>query len=294
MFIFFVPLWAIVYFITSWIMLQDFCYKTWPHDYVKNHCIHHTRRVLRILELNPVIRVFTYNRLLKTNVLPQKYVNQVYEILAFLDYTFTKHNVSWSIDFGTELGSIRHGGFIPWDDDVDIVVLDDIKKVQNAILQEVKLNEKQDYFIFNELHEEGQKWSTIRIKDGIVVDLFHKYMKCYNKHYKKEKYTYSYNNKCTDAIFGSFAWEEEDIWPLKRCKFGELMLPCHNKVDNTYNDYYGKDWMTVAYVANHTFNKQRTKILKNNPDTFKPALPNDDAWKYWVDKKEEWLKNHKK
>jgi len=33
-----------------------------------------------------------------------------------------QHNLSWFIDAGSLLGVIRHSGFIPWDDDVDVVM----------------------------------------------------------------------------------------------------------------------------------------------------------------------------
>lgn len=45
------------------------------------------------------------------------------EILRDLAKILDEHKIQWWLSSGTLLGAARHKGFIPWDDDVDIVVL---------------------------------------------------------------------------------------------------------------------------------------------------------------------------
>lgn len=48
-----------------------------------------------------------------------------YTILCIIDEFCSKHEIHYSLYAGTALGAVRHGGFIPWDDDVDLAMTRD-------------------------------------------------------------------------------------------------------------------------------------------------------------------------
>lgn len=46
-----------------------------------------------------------------------------FEILEVISEICDKHNITWWLEGGSALGAMRHQGFIPWDDDVDLGML---------------------------------------------------------------------------------------------------------------------------------------------------------------------------
>ena len=60
------------------------------------------------------------------------------EILQIVDSICDKYGIQYYIDGGTLLGAVRHGGFIPWDDDIDLVMLrPDYNRFQEIAIKEV-------------------------------------------------------------------------------------------------------------------------------------------------------------
>ncbi|ACV22266.1 LPS biosynthesis protein [Slackia heliotrinireducens] len=65
-------------------------------------------------------------------------------MLECLDAFCEQHDISYYLAYGTLLGAIRHGGFIPWDDDADVWLL------------------RKDYDRFLSLFEEDETYRLIR------------------------------------------------------------------------------------------------------------------------------------
>jgi lipopolysaccharide cholinephosphotransferase len=63
------------------------------------------------------------------------------EILDVVDAICKKHNIQYWLCSGTLLGAVRHGGFIPWDDDLDITLMrNDYKKLLKVLKKELPPN----------------------------------------------------------------------------------------------------------------------------------------------------------
>lgn len=53
----------------------------------------------------------------------QEHQAALYELLQVLDEICRKHQIRYMLFAGTALGAVRHRGFVPWDDDLDVVML---------------------------------------------------------------------------------------------------------------------------------------------------------------------------
>ena len=97
-------------------------------------------------------------------------------LLRELDYVCRKNGLQYWMDFGTLLGAVRHKGFIPWDDDIDVSMMredyDRIIEVFSDCTRNSDMYAEQTYL--------GKSQSIIKIKhkkcSHLFVDIFpHEY-----------------------------------------------------------------------------------------------------------------------
>lgn len=70
----------------------------------------------------------------------EEYKNRLVEMMLKIDGICRENGIWYSIVYGTLLGSVRHGGFIPWDDDMDIgMKRSDYAKLKRCIAEHPEL-----------------------------------------------------------------------------------------------------------------------------------------------------------
>lgn len=74
------------------------------------------------------------------------------EVLREVSEVCERHGLQWYCAYGTLLGAVRHQGFIPWDDDVDIWML---REDYNKFLEVADKELPEGYVVQSPLVEEG-------------------------------------------------------------------------------------------------------------------------------------------
>lgn len=128
----------------------------WFHDKLNEENIELTILILvmRIRKLDGIIKAQTvfyisFVAIMKGRIFmmsEEEIKNTLLKMMDFLNEICKENNLSYSLGGGSLLGAIRHKGFIPWDDDIDIMLRrDDYKK----LISIMKGKENPEFFVLD-------------------------------------------------------------------------------------------------------------------------------------------------
>ena len=100
------------------------------------------------------------------------------DLLAEFQRVANKHNITYIASGGTMLGAVRHQGFIPWDDDMDIMML---RKDYNKLIS-VADEFKYPYFLQSNRNDKGYFRCFLRLRNSLTTGIQNVERDCHFKY----------------------------------------------------------------------------------------------------------------
>lgn len=190
------------------------------------------------------------------------YKNVAIELLKETINILNEYNIDYFLISGTLLGQVRHNDFIPWDDDIDIVVDEKIFEYLNDIV--IKYKSKLGFIKKDDILK---LWFQDPTK-GKVIDI-----KVLDKYIITEGSKYSFpfidiftyksqnirNNKY--ILFFKKQWKYDKFFPHKEVLFNNILVRIPNDPHYFLKINYGRDYMTVYKSSN--YNHKEEKCIPN-------------------------------
>lgn len=186
-----------------------------------------------------------------------KHKNTAIELLKKTIDILEEFNITYFLISGTLLGYIRHHDFIPWDDDIDLMVDCDILNKLDDIVMKHKdfLNffMKGNYIIKLCFKNRDKRIKCIWDKFGLnepreyhwpFVDFF----------------LFKYNND-SEIEFFNRKWDIKYFFPLIKADFNDIKVNIPKDSTHFLEKNYGKDYMSI-FKSNIFSHKNEKKIHK--------------------------------
>ncbi len=95
----------------------------------------------------------------------RNYQKHILRILVEFDAFCKKHGLSYSLAFGTLLGAVRHGGYIPWDDDLDVIMTREQYKAFESVVGDLS-----SVIDVDKVYLDGELYVRRRLKPEICIN----------------------------------------------------------------------------------------------------------------------------
>lgn len=181
-------------------------------------------------------------------------------ILRYFHEFCERHQLRYYLAYGTLLGAVRHKGYIPWDDDVDLVMprpdylkfFELFREEDHGHFKALSIQTNPDYFgTFGKIHDtrtvmEQEYGFVEKVEMGVYIDLFP--MDGIPEDAEEHKALYRRTNRWTEAYLLSIRkLSAKSSNPLKWIIKALCSLPCRLIGSNFFINKLEKIAMEQSY-----------------------------------------------
>lgn len=195
------------------------------------------------------------------------------DILDFIDSFCKEHGINYCINYGTLIGAIRHKGFIPWDDDIDLSMTREnyqrfiqLFSKEQSKYQILSLETDNRYFnnfikVVDPTTKIVDTRNTKTYDSGIFIDIFP--MDTFNDSkvidacYKLESFKLLSFSKYKNIVYG-----DNQLKDLVRTLFWILLRPISprffaHQIEKQIQKYRVEDGNYIAFIPSKFKEKER-------------------------------------
>ncbi len=170
------------------------------------------------------------------------------DILSNIDSICKKHDIKYFADWGTFLGAVRHGGFIPWDDDLDICMLrPDYEKFMKVVKDELP----KEYSVHNYETKENHWFFITKIVNNTKASFDVEYLKTHNNFPWLA---------CVDIFIRDYIYEDEEKETKRDKDVLDILATADGIIEKQISDVSAKiklDEINKQYKLNLNLNNGR-------------------------------------
>lgn len=218
-------------------------------------------------------------------------------ILVEIDNICRKHNIKYWIDFGTLLGAVRHKGFIPWDDDIDVTMPSEDyrrfmeiapKELPDTLFLQTKETDPSYRLLINKVRDKNSLYITKHedftrdYNKGLYIDIFEAtpyaavrpklqkfIMRWYQKtcHFFSVKQSVSLKNHLAAITFPIIKLNLDIVWSI--LNIGPKKNIGYAKQFNPYGNSYPQD---IVFPLKNIVFENKTFLGPSDPDKYLTSI----------------------